>query len=138
MGTSWPPSKTRFAILDALIMGEFVQTKNTRTKNPASLALRMYSTLSTAERGEGFCWLRRSFRFRWDPQSQSIPVFCLFQPLVVPVLLLVHFSDFLEIAFNGFGILFLGFLRHFPHDIRQHLVGGFFHRGQAVSVDFLL
>lgn len=38
MGTSCPPSKTRLAILEALIVGEPVETKNKRIKKTASFA----------------------------------------------------------------------------------------------------
>ena len=38
MGTLCPPSKTRLAILEALIVGEDVETKNKRIKKPAAFA----------------------------------------------------------------------------------------------------
>lgn len=49
IGTSWPPSITRWTTLDTLILGLSVPTKNTRTKKPFLLALYMKSILSSAE-----------------------------------------------------------------------------------------
>jgi hypothetical protein len=49
IGTSCPPSITLLVILDALISGEFVPTKNNLTRYPSFFALSIKSILSFAE-----------------------------------------------------------------------------------------
>lgn len=50
MGTSWPPSITRLAIREALIVGLEVEIKNILMKKPACFARMTKSILSWAEK----------------------------------------------------------------------------------------